>query len=46
MVVNILATIGGITFSYLRQPVIIGYLLMGSLIGPKGLNFSSENGVG
>ncbi|GAA0161746.1 hypothetical protein LIER_17990 [Lithospermum erythrorhizon] len=36
------ATIGGIIFSCLGQPVIVGYLLAGSLIGPGGLKFISE----
>ncbi|XP_010919184.1 K(+) efflux antiporter 5 isoform X2 [Elaeis guineensis] len=42
VVVIVSATIGGITFSCLGQPVIVGYLLAGSLIGPGGLNFISE----
>lgn len=42
VVVIVSATIGGITFSLLGQPVIGGYLLAGSLIGPGGLNFISE----
>ncbi|XP_020572862.1 K(+) efflux antiporter 5 isoform X2 [Phalaenopsis equestris] len=42
VVVIVSATIGGITFSLLGQPVIVGYLLAGSLIGPGGLNFISE----
>ncbi|KAJ6417773.1 hypothetical protein OIU84_001202 [Salix udensis] len=36
------AAIGGIIFSCLGQPVIVGYLLAGSIIGPGGLNFISE----
>ncbi|KAE9620993.1 putative cation/H+ exchanger [Lupinus albus] len=36
------AAIGGILFSCLGQPVIVGYLLAGSLIGPGGLKFISE----
>ncbi|KAK7270797.1 hypothetical protein RJT34_26224 [Clitoria ternatea] len=36
------AAIGGIVFSCLGQPVIVGYLLAGSLIGPGGLKFISE----
>ncbi|KAJ7970048.1 K(+) efflux antiporter [Quillaja saponaria] len=36
------AAIGGIIFSCLGQPVIVGYLLAGSLIGPGGLKFISE----
>ncbi|KAH7668271.1 putative K+/H+-antiporter-containing protein [Dioscorea alata] len=42
VVVIVSATIGGITFSCLGQPVIVGYLLAGSLIGPGGLNFINE----
>ncbi|KAA8539841.1 hypothetical protein F0562_026533 [Nyssa sinensis] len=36
------AAIGGIIFSCLGQPVIVGYLLAGSIIGPGGLKFISE----
>lgn len=42
VVVIVSAAIGGIIFSCLGQPVIVGYLLAGSLIGPGGLNFISE----
>ncbi|CAL9163370.1 unnamed protein product [Musa hybrid cultivar] len=42
VVVIVSATIGGIAFSCLGQPVIVGYLLAGSLIGPGGLRFISE----
>ncbi|XP_020094430.1 K(+) efflux antiporter 5 [Ananas comosus] len=42
VVVIVSATIGGITFSCLGQPVIVGYLLAGSLVGPGGLNFINE----
>ncbi|KAI3886060.1 hypothetical protein MKX03_003641 [Papaver bracteatum] len=42
VVVIVSATIGGIVFSCLGQPVIVGYLLAGSLIGPGGLSFISE----
>ncbi|KAF8379346.1 hypothetical protein HHK36_028780 [Tetracentron sinense] len=42
VVVVVSAAIGGITFSCLGQPVIVGYLLAGSIIGPGGLNFISE----
>ncbi|KAJ4803584.1 Potassium efflux antiporter [Rhynchospora pubera] len=42
VVVIVSATIGGILFSCLGQPVIVGYLLAGSLIGPGGFNFISE----
>ncbi|XP_074319622.1 K(+) efflux antiporter 5 isoform X2 [Silene latifolia] len=36
------AAVGGIIFSCLGQPVIVGYLLAGSMIGPGGLNCISE----
>ncbi|CAO2838979.1 unnamed protein product [Amaranthus hypochondriacus] len=36
------AAVGGIIFSCLGQPVIVGYLLAGSMIGPGGLKFISE----
>ncbi|KAH7839756.1 hypothetical protein Vadar_008337 [Vaccinium darrowii] len=42
VVVIVSAAIGGIIFSCLGQPVIVGYLLAGSLIGPGGLSFISE----
>ncbi|XP_059629424.1 K(+) efflux antiporter 5 isoform X2 [Cornus florida] len=42
VVVIVSAAIGGIIFSCLGQPVIVGYLLAGSLVGPGGLNFISE----
>ncbi|CAM8889402.1 unnamed protein product [Rhodiola kirilowii] len=42
VVVIVSAAIGGILFSILGQPVIVGYLLAGSLIGPGGLRFISE----
>ncbi|XP_020697828.1 K(+) efflux antiporter 5 isoform X1 [Dendrobium catenatum] len=42
VVVIVSAAVGGVTFSLLGQPVIVGYLLAGSLIGPGGLNFISE----
>ncbi|XP_010275993.1 PREDICTED: K(+) efflux antiporter 5 isoform X1 [Nelumbo nucifera] len=42
VVVIVSSTIGGITFSCLGQPVIVGYLLAGSIIGPGGLRFISE----
>ncbi|XP_071929589.1 K(+) efflux antiporter 5-like isoform X5 [Coffea arabica] len=42
VVVVVSAAIGGIIFSCLGQPVIVGYLLAGSLIGPGGLQFISE----
>ncbi|XP_057951528.1 K(+) efflux antiporter 5 isoform X1 [Malania oleifera] len=42
VVVIVSAAIGGIIFSCLGQPVIVGYLLAGSIIGPGGLQFISE----
>ncbi|KAI5670179.1 hypothetical protein M9H77_10543 [Catharanthus roseus] len=42
VVVIVSAAVGGIIFSCLGQPVIVGYLLAGSLIGPGGLKFISE----
>ncbi|KAM1368452.1 hypothetical protein PS1_001781 [Malus domestica] len=42
VVIIVSAAIGGILFSCLGQPVIVGYLLAGSLIGPGGLTFVSE----
>ncbi|OMO85938.1 Cation/H+ exchanger [Corchorus capsularis] len=42
VVVIVSAAIGGIIFSCLGQPVIVGYILAGSLIGPGGLKFISE----
>lgn len=42
VVLIVSAAVGGIIFSCLGQPVIVGYLLAGSLIGPGGLNFISE----
>ncbi|XP_055827057.1 K(+) efflux antiporter 5 [Solanum dulcamara] len=42
VVVIVSAAIGGIIFSCLGQPVIVGYLLAGSLIGPGGMKFISE----
>ncbi|CAI0398912.1 unnamed protein product [Linum tenue] len=42
VVVIVSAAIGGIIFSCLGQPIIVGYLLAGSLIGPGGLKFISE----
>ncbi|KMZ57536.1 K(+) efflux antiporter [Zostera marina] len=36
------AAIGGIIFSCLGQPVIVGYLLAGSFIGPGGVMFINE----
>ncbi|XWS50648.1 hypothetical protein CRYUN_Cryun12cG0104400 [Craigia yunnanensis] len=42
VVVTVSASIGGIIFSCLGQPVIVGYPLAGSLIGPWGLKFISE----
>ncbi|XP_010541035.1 PREDICTED: K(+) efflux antiporter 4 isoform X2 [Tarenaya hassleriana] len=42
VVVIVSATCGGIAFACVGQPVITGYLLAGSLIGPGGLSFVSE----
>ncbi|CAI9762371.1 unnamed protein product [Fraxinus pennsylvanica] len=42
VVVIVSAAIGGIISSCLGQPVIVGYLLAGSIIGPGGLKFISE----
>ncbi|XP_057841711.1 K(+) efflux antiporter 5 isoform X1 [Cryptomeria japonica] len=42
VVVIVSAAIGGIAFACLGQPVITGYLLAGSIIGPGGLSFVSE----
>ncbi|CAA6663386.1 unnamed protein product [Spirodela intermedia] len=44
VVVIVSATIGGIIFSCLGQPVIVGYLLAGSLIGP-GVETVAQFGV-
>lgn len=42
VVIIVSAAIGGILFSCLGQPVIVGYLLAGSIIGPGGLKFINE----
>ncbi|KAH6761710.1 K+ efflux antiporter 4 [Perilla frutescens var. hirtella] len=42
VVVIVSATCGGIAFACVGQPVITGYLLAGSLIGPGGFSFVSE----
>lgn len=42
VIIIVSATGGGIIFSCMGQPVIVGYLLAGSLVGPGGLNFISE----
>ncbi|XP_062021957.1 K(+) efflux antiporter 6 isoform X3 [Rosa rugosa] len=42
VVVIVSATCGGIAFACAGQPVISGYLLAGSVIGPGGFNFVSE----
>ncbi|KAF9620402.1 hypothetical protein IFM89_011775, partial [Coptis chinensis] len=42
VVVIVFATIGGITFSFVGQPVIVGYLLAGYMIGPGGFSYISE----
>ncbi|XP_038885178.1 K(+) efflux antiporter 6 [Benincasa hispida] len=42
VIVIVSATCGGIAFACAGQPVITGYLLAGSIIGPGGFNFVSE----
>ncbi|KAH9801293.1 K(+) efflux antiporter 6 [Citrus sinensis] len=42
VVLIVSATCGGIAFVCSGQPVIIGYLLVGSVIGPRGFSFVSE----
>ncbi|KAJ0591467.1 putative cation/H+ exchanger, sodium/solute symporter superfamily [Helianthus annuus] len=42
VVVIVSATCGGIAFAFAGQPVITGYLLAGSVIGPGGLSFVNE----
>ncbi|XP_061347603.1 K(+) efflux antiporter 4-like [Gastrolobium bilobum] len=42
VVVFVSATCGGIAFACAGQPVMTGYLLAGSIIGPGGLSFVSE----
>ncbi|PWZ53306.1 K(+) efflux antiporter 5 [Zea mays] len=42
VIIIVSATGGGIMFSFMGQPVIVGYLLAGSLVGPGGLNFINE----
>ncbi|KAL1532571.1 K(+) efflux antiporter 4 [Salvia divinorum] len=42
VVVIVSATCGGIAFACAGQPVLTGYLLAGSLVGPGGLNVISE----
>ncbi|XP_042003050.1 K(+) efflux antiporter 4-like [Salvia splendens] len=42
VVVIVSATCGGIAFACAGQPVLSGYLLAGSLVGPGGLNVISE----
>ncbi|MCO5582758.1 hypothetical protein L7F22_036657 [Adiantum nelumboides] len=42
VVVIVSAAVGGIIFACMGQPVITGYLLAGSAIGPGGLSFVSE----
>ncbi|XP_010262180.1 PREDICTED: K(+) efflux antiporter 4-like isoform X1 [Nelumbo nucifera] len=42
VVVIVSATCGGMAFACAGQPVITGYLLAGSVIGPGGLSFVSE----
>ncbi|MCH90268.1 K(+) efflux antiporter 6-like, partial [Trifolium medium] len=36
------ATCGGVAFAFAGQPVITGYLLAGSIVGPGGFNFINE----
>ncbi|XP_057467699.1 K(+) efflux antiporter 6-like isoform X2 [Actinidia eriantha] len=42
VVVIVSATCGGIAFACIGQPVITGYLLAGSVVGPGGFSFVSE----
>ncbi|EYU30646.1 hypothetical protein ABFS82_11G059200 [Erythranthe guttata] len=42
VVVIVSATCGGIAFACAGQPVITGYLLAGSIVGPGGFSFVSE----
>ncbi|KAI3817935.1 hypothetical protein L1987_11735 [Smallanthus sonchifolius] len=42
VVIIVSAAIGGIICSCLGQPVIVGYLLAGSLVGPGGLKYVNE----
>lgn len=42
VVVIVAATCGGIAFACAGQPVITGYLLAGSIVGPGGFNVVSE----
>ncbi|XAR69258.1 hypothetical protein NMG60_11000782 [Bertholletia excelsa] len=42
VIVIVSATCGGIAFACAGQPVITGYLLAGSIVGPGGLSFVSE----
>ncbi|GMH18072.1 hypothetical protein Nepgr_019913 [Nepenthes gracilis] len=42
VVVVVSATCGGIAFACAGQPVITGYLLAGSVVGPGGFSFVSE----
>ncbi|XP_052182352.1 K(+) efflux antiporter 4-like isoform X4 [Diospyros lotus] len=42
VVVIVFATCGGIAFACAGQPVITGYLLAGSVVGPGGFSFVSE----
>ncbi|XP_039806453.1 K(+) efflux antiporter 6-like isoform X2 [Panicum virgatum] len=42
LLVIVSATCGGIAFACLGQPVITGYLLAGSIIGPGGFSFVNE----
>ncbi|KAL8167514.1 hypothetical protein V2J09_009013 [Rumex salicifolius] len=42
VVLTVSAAVGGILFSCLGQPVIVGYILAGSMVGPGGLKCISE----
>ncbi|KAL6585837.1 K(+) efflux antiporter 6 [Orobanche minor] len=42
VIVIVFATCGGVAFACAGQPVITGYLLAGSVIGPGGFSFVSE----
>ena len=38
------ATIGGFIANRLRQPVLLGYLISGMIVGPAGLNWIAQEG--
>ncbi|KAJ4824365.1 K(+) efflux antiporter 6 [Turnera subulata] len=42
VIVIVSATCGGMAFAFAGQPVITGYLLAGSIVGPGGFSFVSE----